>query len=110
METLLEQETARESESWNAATMASPQLKQHAKKLTFEQASKLAAGRSFELIDGRIIFKMPDNKHSDAQMLLGSELVNYFKANPIPIGRVRSEYTLDSGLKILTKVARPIFP
>lgn len=35
---------------------------------------------------------MPDNKHSDAQALLCSELVNYFKHNAI--GRVRTEFTL----------------
>jgi len=61
-------------------------------KLTFEQASKLAEGRSFELIQGRMVFKMPDDKHSDTQVLLGAELVNYFKANPI--GRVRTEFSL----------------
>lgn len=61
-------------------------------KLTLEQAEKLANGRPFELIDGRMVFKMPDNPHSEAQSLLGAELVFYFKANPI--GRVRTESTV----------------
>ncbi len=60
--------------------------------LTLEQASKLAQGRSFELVNGRMIFKMSDAKHSDAQGLLCGELVAYFKTNPI--GRVRPEFTL----------------
>jgi len=61
-------------------------------KLTLEQAEKLANGRSFELIDGRMVFKMPDNPHAEAQSLLGAELVFYFKGNPI--GRVRTESTV----------------
>jgi hypothetical protein len=51
-------------------------------KLTLAQANKLAAGRPFELIDGRMVFKMADYDHSQTQMLLGGELLNYFKANP----------------------------
>jgi Uma2 family endonuclease len=61
-------------------------------KLTFTQASKLAAGRIFELIEGRIVYKMPDNPHAESQALLTAELVFYFKANPI--GRVRTESTV----------------
>lgn len=92
METLIAQGSVHETESWKAAPAASPPLRRPAEKLTFEQASKLAAGRSFELIDGRVVFKIPDNKHSDTHGLLCAELVNYFKANPI--GRVRPEYML----------------
>ncbi len=61
-------------------------------KLTVEQASKLAAGRTFELIEGRIVYKMPDDKHADAQGRLCTKLGVYFEANPI--GRVRPEYML----------------
>ena len=60
-------------------------------KLTLEQANQLAAGRPFELIDRRMVFKMADYDHSQTQMLLGGELLNYFKTNPI--GRVLSELT-----------------
>lgn len=60
-------------------------------KLTLEQAEKLAEGRPYELIDGRMVFKMGDDKHADAQSLLCIELGNYFKANPI--GIVRTEFT-----------------
>jgi len=62
------------------------------KRFTFEQALKVADGRPFELIDGRIVFKMADNFHSEAQILLGAEFVFYFKANPI--GRARTESTI----------------
>jgi Uma2 family endonuclease len=60
--------------------------------LTLEQANKLAAGRPFELIQGRMVFKTPDDQHSEAQARLSAKLVNYFDANPI--GRVRTEFTL----------------
>jgi Uma2 family endonuclease len=61
-------------------------------RLTLEQAIKLAAGRPFELIQGRMVFKVPDDLHSEAQARLSAKLVNYFDANPI--GRVRTEFTL----------------
>jgi Uma2 family endonuclease len=60
-------------------------------KLTLEQANQLAAGRPFELINGRMVFKMADYDHSQTQILLGAKLVNYFMANPC--GRVLSELT-----------------
>ena len=91
METLIAQESVHEAESWKAATITSPPLRRPAEKLTFEQASKLAAGRSFELIDGRVVFKMPDNKHAHAQTILGYELVAYLKGHPL--GRVFTEFT-----------------
>lgn len=59
-------------------------------RLTMEEANELANGRIFELIDGRMVFKMPDDKHSDTQSLLSIRLGNYFLANPI--GRVRTEF------------------
>jgi len=61
-------------------------------KLTFEEANDVAAGRIFELIEGMIIYKMPDDKHSDVQGILGGEIFVYLKANPI--GRVRPEFML----------------
>ncbi len=60
-------------------------------KLTLEEANKLAAGRPFELIDGRMVFKMADYEHSQSQGLLYAELIAYFKANPS--GRVLPELT-----------------
>jgi Uma2 family endonuclease len=62
------------------------------KRFMFEQALKLADGRPFELIDGRIAFKMADNFHAESQALLSAEFVSYFKNNPI--GRVRTESTI----------------
>jgi Uma2 family endonuclease len=61
-------------------------------KLTFEQANQIAKGRSFELVNGKVIFKFGDNLHSDAQALLCGAIGAYFKAKPI--GRVRLEFTL----------------
>jgi len=61
-------------------------------KLTFEQANQIARGRSFELVDGKVIFKFGDNLHSDAQALLCGAIGAYFKTKPI--GRVRLEFTL----------------
>ena len=60
-------------------------------KLTLEQASKLANGQPFELIKGRMVFKMPDYSHARTQSLLGAKLVNYLEANPI--GQVLTELT-----------------
>lgn len=60
--------------------------------LTIEEAEALADGRSFELIDGRMVFKMPDRKHSDIQDILHGELYLYFKKNPI--GKALPEFSL----------------
>jgi len=59
--------------------------------LTLEQATKLANGRPFELLKGRMVFKMPDYDHSQTQALLCAHLFNYFLANPV--GRVLTELT-----------------
>jgi Uma2 family endonuclease len=91
MATVVEQLAAREDEGLITEFIAPPKPAPPA-KLTLEQANKLAAGRPFELIQGRMVFKMPDNPHSESHALLGAELVNYFKANPI--GRVRIESTV----------------
>ena len=92
MATVVEPEAVLDEERLMTELMEVPKPAPPKAKLTFEQASKLAGGRSFELIQGRMVFKMPDDKHSDTQVLLGAELVNYFKANPI--GRVRTEFSL----------------
>ena len=60
--------------------------------LTIEEAEELAQGQPFELIDGRMVFKMADRKHSRIQIALGAELYNYFKQNPI--GEVLTEFGL----------------
>ena len=69
-----------------SASSAAPET-----RLTLEQAEKVAAGRPYELVNGRMIFKMGDDKHADVQSLLGAELVNYLKANPV--GIMRTEFT-----------------
>jgi len=51
--------------------------------LTIEEAEALAQGHSFELIDGRMVFKMADPKHSSCQGILYGELYVYLKKNPI---------------------------
>lgn len=60
-------------------------------KLTLEQAKQLAAGRPFELINGKMVFKMADYEHSLSQGLLYAALVAYFKVHPI--GRALPELT-----------------
>jgi len=51
--------------------------------LTIEEAEALANGEPFELIDGRMVFKMADTKHSKIQGVLNGELYIYFQQNPI---------------------------
>lgn len=89
METVVAPVAAAEEERLMPASMAA---RKSDTKLTLEEANRLAAGRPFELIDGRVKFKMPDNPHSETHALLGAELVGYLKVNPI--GRVRIESTL----------------
>jgi Uma2 family endonuclease len=60
--------------------------------LTIEEAEALANGEPFELIDGRMFFKMADRKHSNSQDILHGELYLYFKQNPI--GRALPEFSL----------------
>ncbi len=62
------------------------------RKLTVEQAEEVASGRSFELIDGEVVYKMPDSRHADVQGLLCIELGVYLKKNQI--GRIRPEYMI----------------
>ncbi len=56
------------------------------RQLTIEEAEALAEGRSFELIEGRMVFKMADKNHSNCQRVLVGELYAYFKQNPIGVG------------------------
>ncbi len=60
--------------------------------LTLEEAEALADGRPFELIDGRMVFKMADRKHSKSQGVLITELHLYFKQNPI--GQALPEFSV----------------
>lgn len=92
MATAVESLATHEDEQLAVELMPPSRLAPTSAGLTLEQANKVAAGRPFELIQGRMVFKMPDDQHSEAQALLCAELVNYFKANPI--GRVRTEFTL----------------
>jgi len=92
MAAVAEQEAVREDERLIIESFASPKLAPPTLRLTFEQATRLANGRLFELIQGRMVFKMPDDQHADAQGILGGELYIYFKTNPI--GRVRPEFML----------------
>jgi Uma2 family endonuclease len=92
MAAVIEQQAVLEDERLIAKPWASPRSAPLKTKLTFEQANKLAGGRLFELIEGRMVFKMPDKQHADAQGLLCIELGIYFKAHPI--GLVRPEFML----------------
>jgi Uma2 family endonuclease len=60
--------------------------------LTIEEAEELAQGQPFELIDGRMVFKMADSKHSRSQRVLIVKLSAYFERNPI--GEVFPEFSL----------------
>ncbi|MGH7598233.1 MAG: Uma2 family endonuclease [bacterium] len=60
--------------------------------LTIEEAEALANGEPFELIDGRMVFKMADTRHSNVQGILNGELYLYFKQNPI--GKVLPQLSL----------------
>jgi len=60
--------------------------------LTIEEAEELAQGHSFELIDGRMVFKMADSKHSRGQRVLIVKLSVYFEQNPI--GEAFPEFSL----------------
>lgn len=62
------------------------------RQLTIEEAEALAEGRSFELIEGRMVFKWADKTHSKAQAHLIGELYSYFENKPI--GLVLPEYSV----------------
>jgi len=84
MATVVEQEAVREDERLIIESFASPKPPPTG-RLTFEQATKLADGRLFELIQGRMVFKMPDKYHATAQGRLGGKLFIYLDANPIGV-------------------------
>jgi len=92
MATIVEEQAILEEEP--LATEKKTPLKpaQPTSKLSFDQANKLAEGRLFELIQGRMVFKMPDEQHADAQGRLCGKLFVYFDANQI--GVVRPEFML----------------
>lgn len=60
-------------------------------KLTLAEAEEIAAGRPFELIDGRVVYKMPDLQHSRIQSRFSKVLGNYFDKKQI--GEVFTELT-----------------
>jgi len=60
--------------------------------LTIEEAEALANGEPFELIDGRMVFKMADRKHSRIQKALIVKFSAYFEQNPI--GEAFPEFSL----------------
>ena len=93
MSTVVETWAARE-EPFPIVEPIAPPLKAvpRSKKLTLEQANQIAAGRVFELIEGRIVYKVPNDKHADAQGRLCIKVGIYFETNPI--GRVRPEFML----------------
>ena len=51
--------------------------------LTIADAEALADGHSFELIDGRMVFKTADRQHSRSQTALTVKLFAHFEQNPI---------------------------
>lgn len=60
--------------------------------ITIAEAEALAEGRSFELIEGRMVFKMANKNHSEAQGYLTWKLYTYFDQHPI--GRALPEYSV----------------
>jgi Uma2 family endonuclease len=99
MATVMEQEvlttygTPSEQGDYSEEALTAEALRPEAqKKLTIEEAEALAQGQSFELIDGRMVFKMADTKHSNIQGVLNGELYLYFKQNPI--GKVLPQLSL----------------
>lgn len=92
MATIVEEQAILEEEPLAVDKKTPPKPAPPTPKLTFDQANELARGRLFELIQGRMEFKMPDEQHADAQGRLGGELYIYFKTNPI--GVVRPEFML----------------
>jgi Uma2 family endonuclease len=92
MATVVEERAILEEEQLVAEATSPPKSAPPTAKLTFDEANELAGGRLFELIQGRMVFKMPDEQHADAQGRLCGKLFVYFDANPI--GVVRPEFML----------------
>jgi Uma2 family endonuclease len=89
---VIEQQAVCDDEKMFAELSASRKPPLSTSRLTFEQARKVAAGASFELIDGKIVLKGAEDKHADAHGLLCGLLGQYFKTKPM--GRVRLSFTL----------------
>jgi Uma2 family endonuclease len=85
MAAVVEQQAVRDDERLIIESFVSSKPVPSNTRLTFEQATKLAGGRLFELIQGRMVFKMPDKQHAYAQGWLGGELYIYFKTNSIGV-------------------------
>ncbi len=51
--------------------------------LTIAEVEAMGLSESYELIDGRIIFKMPNSDHSYIQIKLGSLLDRYLEEHPL---------------------------
>lgn len=51
--------------------------------LTIAEVEAMGLSESYELVDGRIIFKMPNSDHSYIQIKLGSMLDRYLEEHPI---------------------------
>lgn len=60
--------------------------------ITIEEAEALAEGRSFELVEGRMVFKMASKDHSKAQTYFAAKLFAYFEKHPI--GIALAEYSV----------------
>jgi len=92
MAAVIEPQAALDEEEMFADLSASLKPPSTTGRLTFEQATKLADGASFELIHGELIIKAADAEHADAHARACGFLGEYFKANPI--GHVLMEFTL----------------
>ncbi|MGH7453028.1 MAG: hypothetical protein ACRENG_16890 [bacterium] len=92
MAAVIEQQATRDEEKIFADLSAFVKPPLANGRLTFEQANKLAAGASFELIHGKLIIKAADAQHADAHARVCGFLYEYFKANPV--GHVLMEFTL----------------
>lgn len=92
MAAVIEQQAAWDDEQLLIESLTSPKPARANTRLTFEQATKLANGRLFELIQGRMVFKMPDKLHATAQGRLAGKLFIYLEANPV--GVVYPEFML----------------
>ncbi|MDZ7362802.1 MAG: Uma2 family endonuclease [candidate division KSB1 bacterium] len=92
-EVLIADYTPPAKENYPAARLPERDLRPEERtNLTIEEAEALANGEPFELIDGRMVFKMPDRKHSRIQTVLSAKLYNYLEQNPI--GEVLTEFSL----------------
>jgi len=92
MAAVIEPQAALDDEEMFADLSASRKPPSAKGKLTFEQATGLADGASFELIHGKLIIKAADAQHADAHARVCGFLYEYFNANSV--GHVLMEFTL----------------